>query len=184
MLKDVQAHPKHPFRARAIVALIMLALSFIGLVITDIKRQGALTYWQVMVPVFAILCLGLSVYIRQTVDVIRPISIWHEVLHWIGLGGSVCLVWFYVHIGTIGRFEAGLFVLTLLALTTFLVGIYVDYSFLIIGLMLGFFAAAAAFVEEYLFSIMLPLTIVVGAGLYFFIRMRHKRYQSEFHEKE
>jgi len=177
MYKDIQRHPKHPFRARAVIALIMLALSFIGLVITDIKRQGALTYWQIMVPVFAVLCLGLSFYIRQTVDVIRPISIWHEILHWIGLGGSVCLVWFYVHLGTIGRFEAGLFVLTLLALTTFLVGIYVDYSFLIIGLMLGLFAGAAAFVEEYLFSIMLPLTIVVGAGLYFFIRYRHKHHQ-------
>lgn len=178
MQKDIQAHPKHPFRARAAVALIMLALSFVGLVITDIKRTGALTYWQIMVPIFALLCLGLSLYIRRTVDVIRPVSIWHEVLHWVGLGGSVCLVWYFVRIGSIGRFEAGLFVLTLLALATFLVGVYVDYSFLIIGLMLGIFAGAAAFVEEYLFSIMLPLTIAVGAGLYFFIRYRHRFHQS------
>ncbi len=184
MHREIQSHPKHPFRARALVALIMLALAFVGLVITDIRRDGALTYWQIMVPVFALLCLGLSLYIRRTITVIRPISIWHEVLHWVGLGASVALVWFYVHLGTIGRFEAGLFVLTLLALTTFLVGIYVDYSFLVIGIMLGFFAGAAAFVEEYLFSVMLPLTVLVGVGLYYLIRHRHKKHQAGHNERQ
>lgn len=177
-MKQVEQHPRHPFRARAFVALIMLALSFIGLVITDVTHNGAFLYWQIMVPIFAVLCIGLSFYIRSSVDVFRPVTIWHEILHWIGLCGAVSLIWFYVDLGTMGRFEAGLVILTLLALTVFLIGIYVDYAFIIIGLMLGVFAGSAALVEEYLFTVMLPLTIIVGFGLYFYIHSRHKKAQA------
>lgn len=178
-MKQVEQHPKHPFHARIIVSIIMLGLAFVGLIITDISKNYALLYWQLMAPVYAALCIGLSAYIRHSTRVLRLTTIWHEILHWIGLGACVLLVWYFVDIGIVGRFDAALMVLTLLALTTFLVGVYVDYSFILIGIMLGVFAASTAFLEVYLFGILLPLTIAVGAGLYFFIRFRHKRLQSD-----
>ena len=185
-MKKVEAHPQHPFHARVIVALVMLGLAFIGVIITDISKTYALIYWQVMAVVYAILCLGLSAYIRHSTRVLRLVSLWHEVLHWLGLGACLLLVWYFVDIGIVGRFEAALMVLTMLALTTFLVGVYVDYSFLLIGIMLGLFAASTAFMEVYLFSIVLPLTFAAGAGLYFFMRTRHRKGQasSEHSEEE
>lgn len=57
-------------------------------------------------------------------------TIWHELVQWFGLALAVYLVSIFVNIGLIGRFEAGLVVLTMLALNTFITGIYVESTFL------------------------------------------------------
>lgn len=157
---------------RFIVALIMLGLSFIGLVVSDIRQNGAWTYWRIMVPVFAILCLFLSWYLRRNKKIITTATIWHEIVHWLGLALAVYLVSIFVNIGLMGRFEAGLVALTLLALTTFLAGIYVEATFFVIGLLLGIFAAAAALLAEYVYTIMLPLTLGVAVLLIWVARKR------------
>ena len=169
----------HPWRARVIVTLLMVILGFIGLVITDISKVHAWTYWRLMVPVFAILCLGLSWYLRKGQHVVRITTIWHEILHWIGLGLSVYLVDLFVRIGIMGRFEAALMVLTLLSLTTFLAGLYVDVTFVAIGILLGAFVAGAAYLEEYLYSIFLPITLGAVIVLFLIIHRSHRKHSKE-----
>ncbi|MEM7175524.1 MAG: hypothetical protein AAF443_06340 [Chlamydiota bacterium] len=173
-LSEQQVKPKrhHPWRVRALVALAMLVFSFVGLVISDLKREGAWNYWRVMVPVFAVFCLFLSWYLRHHKHVISATTIWHELAQWLGLILAVYLVSVFVGIGLIGRFQAGLIVLVLLALTTFITGIYIESTFLAIGIVLGLFAAGAALLAAYLYTVMLPITIVVAA-LLFWIAKRH-----------
>ena len=162
----------HPWRMRFLVTLVMILLSFIGLIVTDLQHQGSWIYWMCMVPIFAALCLWLSWYIRNKTEVLRFTSIWHELLHWVAMGGAGYVVAMYVDFGILGRFEAGLVILILLALTTFIAGIYTEKSLMVIGVLLGFFAIGAGFIEEYLYSIMLPITIAVAVILFFIIRYR------------
>lgn len=157
---------------RLMIGLIMLGLSFVGLIVSDIRQNGAWNYWRVMVPLFAVLCLFLSWYLRHKQRLISPTTIWHELLQWFGLALSVYLISVFVKIGLMGRFEAGLVVLTLLSLNIFITGIYVEATFFIIGIVLGLFALAAAVMAEYLYTIMLPITIGVAILLIWIARKR------------
>jgi hypothetical protein len=162
----------HHWKMRLMIGLIMLGLSFVGLIVSDIRQNGAWNYWRVMVPLFAVLCLFLSWYLRHKQRLISPTTIWHELLQWFGLALSVYLISVFVKIGLMGRFEAGLVVLTLLSLNIFITGIYVEATFFIIGIVLGLFALAAAVMAEYLYTIMLPITIGVAILLIWIARKR------------
>lgn len=162
----------HHWKMRLLVALIMLGLSFIGLIVSDLKQNGAWNYWRVMVPVYALICLFLSWYLRRQKKILTASTIWHELVQWVGLALSVYLISIFVDIGLMGRFEAGLVVLTLLALTLFIAGIYVEPTFFLIGLLMGVFAAAAALMAAYVYTVMLPLTVVVAVVLVWIARKR------------
>ena len=99
-------------------------------------------------------------------------TIWHELVQWLGLALAVYMVSVFVNIGLMGRFEAGLVVLTLLALNIFINGIYIEATFFLIGILLGFFALAAALMAEYLYTIILPITIGVAALLVWIAKKR------------
>ena len=157
---------------RLCIGLLMLALSFIGLMISNTSENGAWIYWRAMVFVFAVLSIFLSWYLRSKQRVNMPSTIWREVVQWVGLGFAVYLISIFVNVGVIGQFQAGLMTLTLLALNTFTTGIYVEATFLAIGVALGLFALAAAIFIKYVYTIMLPITIGVVLLLIWISRKR------------
>lgn len=162
----------HHWKMRLFIGLIMLGLSFIGLIISDVRANGSWDYWRWMVPVFAILCLFLSWYLRHKKRIMSVTTIWHELVQWFGLALAVYLVSVFVNIGLMGRFEAGLIVLTLLSLNIFITGIYVESTFFFIGILLGLFALAAAVLAAYIYTIMLPITVGVAILLIWVARKR------------
>lgn len=153
----MQTH--HPWKARLGVGIAMLILAFIGMVFTDVRTGGGWDYWKWVVPVYALLALWLSWYLRKDRTVLSPITLGHELLHWVGLIASVFLVSFFVHTGIISRFIAGIFDLTLLSLAIFLAGIYIETTFLFIGIVLGAFAALSGVVVQYLYAVILPILV-------------------------
>ena len=165
---------KHPWKARFIVGALMILLSLIGLIMATLRQDGAWNYWRVMVPVFALFCLFLSWYLRSKEHSLSLVLIWHEILHWVGLLIAVYLVSVFVNLGIVGRFGASLEVLTLLAFALFTAGIYIEFSFMPIGILLGFFAAGAGVIAEYLYTVMIPLTIAAIIVLYFIVRRKIK----------
>ena len=156
----VQKDHRH-WKIRLLIAISMLTLSFIGLVVSDFRKNGAWDYWRVMVPVFAPLCLFLSWYLRHKEKVITQGTIWHELVQWLGLALAVYLVSVFVNIRLMRPFEGGLVVLILLALNIFITGIYVETTFFVIGILLGFFALATALLTKYIYTMILPITIGV-----------------------
>ncbi len=178
---------KHPWKARLFVALFMLLMAFSGLVVSDVKQDGAWTYWRIMVPCFALICLWLSWYLRRSgKHPLSPVKIWHEMLHWLALIICVYLVSMFVQMGVMGKVDASLVVMTLLALTTFIAGIYVEATFMVIGIALGLFALGAALAIAYLYTVMLPITIVIAIILVWMIhrsRKKHEVLQDKRNEK-
>lgn len=165
----------HPWRARLSVGLIMLLLSFIGLVVTNIDSSGGWNYWLWVVPVYALLALWLSWYLRRKEHSLSLVSIWHEVLHWAVLGASVVLVSLFVQEGILSRLLAALFVLTLLAQAVFLAGIYIDTTFFAIGVVLGLFAWLVSAAAEYLYAISLLVLLIAGGAITWFAWRAHKK---------
>lgn len=152
---------KHPWKARLGVGIAMLTLAFLGMVVTDVRSQGGWDYWKWMVPVYALMALWLSWYVRRQTQTITSITLGHELLHWIGVVAAVFLVSFFIHLGIISRFIAGIFDLTLLSLGVFIAGIYIETTFLLIGLVLGVLAALSAVLVQYLYALVIP--IIIGA---------------------
>jgi len=152
----------------------MLLLAFLGLIVTDVRANGGWDYWKWAVPGYALLALWLSWYLKRQKGALQPARLGHELLHWGGLIGSVFLVSAFIHLGIIGRFEAGLFVLTLLAQAIFLAGIYIEATFLIVGLCLGGLATIVAFTAEYLYAFAIPLLILAAAAMFWLLSRSHK----------
>jgi len=153
--------PAHPWIARSIVGSTMILLSLIGLIASDISHDGAWTYWRIMAPVFALICISFSFYLRKKHQHVSLVKIWHEILHWLSLVGAIFLISSFVSMGIMGRFVASLTILVILGVTTFIAGIYIESSYLIVGIALGLCAAAAAFIQEYVYTIMLPCSLVL-----------------------
>lgn len=156
--------PKHPWWARLGVGIAMLIVAFIGVILTDLESSGAWDYWKWTVPVYALLALWLSWYIRRTKSTVSPITLWHELLHWVGLFAAVFLVSLFVEMGLLSRALAGLFVLTLLSLNVFTIGIYTESTFLLIGVVLGVFAALVAIAVKFLYAFTIPI-LLIGIGV-------------------
>ncbi|MBI3211849.1 MAG: hypothetical protein HYZ47_04100 [Simkania negevensis] len=153
--------PSHHWKARILVGFLILFLSFIGLVISNLAQEGAWTYWRIMVPFFALLCLGLSWFLRRDRKGLTSLTIWHEVIHWLGLMFAVYLISIFVDTGLMERFVGSLVILTMLGLTIFVLGVYVEAILFLIGLSLGLFALAAALLTTYIYTVILPITIGV-----------------------
>lgn len=168
---------KHPWYLKLIVGAIMLILAFIGIVLTNLERSGAWEYWKAIVPIYAVLALFLSWMDRKGKQAISPITLWHELLHWLCLFAAVLLVSIFVHTGIISRSIGALFVLTLLSLTVCIAGVYIDATFLLIGLVLGIFAALIAMAVKFFYSLAIPLLVLI-LGIIGYLLWKKKAHSS------
>ncbi len=160
------------WKSRVFVSIMMLCLAFVGLVLTDTKQDGSWEYWRIVAVIYALLSLGLSMYVRKTSAKQFLLTIWHEVLHWSGLLFSVFIVSVMVQSGLVSRFLASIQMLNLLALATFLAGVYIEKMYLFVGILIGLFALGLAFLQKYLFFLMLPLTIFFAVALVWWIKTK------------
>lgn len=171
-------------KGRLIVVGILLLLGFCGVILTDVSKTGAWQYWRLLVIVYAVLSIGLSIHLRKRGWKSTLFTVWHEIAHWFGLIGALTVVSYSVTTGLIGRFEASVLTLLLLALTTYLAGIYTEPTFIFLGLMLGSFAAVITFLDAYLYNILFPLVAVALVVLTIFIHYTHKKLRGENREDQ
>lgn len=156
--------PKHPWGARLAVGTLMLFLAFLGIVVTNLLSSGGWEYWKWIIPVYALLSLWLSWYERRKKETLSPVTLWHEALHWAGLFGAIILVEIFIQMGLMNRNLASLIALTFLSFTVFTIGIYIESTFLLVGIVLGFFAATVAIAIKYLYAFTIP-ALLIGIGI-------------------
>lgn len=176
---EQQTQTKSRWKVRLGVSIVLLVLSFVGIIVTDFFPRLSLTYWSFMIPIFALLCLWLSWVDYHDKRRFSGITLWHEFLHWIATLATVYIVAVFVHNGLVSNITAGLFVLMLLALSIFLAGIYIDLTFLIIGALLGLFALATVLFLKYLLIITIPLSIFALILLFYFYFRSNKSNKPE-----
>ncbi len=147
--------------ANEIIIIALIALSAIGIGITDISPRYGFWYWVIMVPVFG----GLSLYTGWSKARSQGISasnvIKRQLLHWIGLLIAIIIVFFLLRAGRFNNTEAGLTALLLLAFTTFLAGVHFDWRYMIVGIILGAAVVGAALVQQLLWIIIIPIVAAI-----------------------
>ncbi len=152
----------------SLVALV--ALSFVGFVVSAFSTKGGLQYWLFVAPLFAVV----SIYAAwsrgrkrgQSASEILKL----QILHWLVLPISVFLIYRLELSGRLDAGDAGVVALLAIAITTFLAGVHFDWRLGLVGVALGVGAFGAALVEEYFWLI--GMLALVAGGVVFLLRRK------------
>jgi len=151
--------------------LSLIALSTIGIGITNFWPVESFWFWAAMVPVFGLtsIYLGWSKARQRGEGVARIIQL--QVLHWVGLLAALFLIYYLLNpTGRIDYNQLALITLLALALTTFLAGVHFDWRFMVVGIILGLAVAGAAFLEAIIWVIIVPIVAAIGLAIFWWQR--------------
>ena len=152
--------------ARGVLLLGLLALCGIGLAATPFWKQNTLDYWLWMVPCFGAVCILICMLSESRRHTLRPWAVVrHQVLHWLGTGAAIFLLFWLVRQKFFNAEAAGPAVTILLALSLFLAGITFDWTLVVVAFLLGAMAVGAVYLEQVALIVVGLLVILVLAFL-------------------
>jgi hypothetical protein len=153
--------------------LLVLILAFFGVAYTSFARTPITTYWVLLAPLIAIICVVARWREAKTREQ-RARLIWTQALHW----GAVLLAMHLMFVADVSRMmnadAAALSALTVLALGTFTAGVHIaSWQICLVGILLGLGVPAIAWFEQSALLLLL-VALVLAAGIVPFF-WHHKR---------
>ena len=152
------------------ILIALMTLAIIGVGITYFYPDKSYRYWLAMVPVFGGGCLSLEWSRLKNKGDKFWLIIKDQFYHWSGVLISVYLVHLLFNAQQLNNQNAGLVVLLVLALATFLAGIQLGWRLYLLGAFLWIVLLMAAYLTGYLWVLILGGTLVTG--IYIYWRMR------------
>jgi hypothetical protein len=150
--------------------LLLIILGFIGISWTSIARSPATTYWIVLTPIAAIICVFAGW--RHCAPDARLRMVVAQALHWAAVLAAMYVITVSVVHGMLNSDATGLVLLTLLALGLFTAGLSLwSWQICVTSAFLAVAAPVLAWVEEAALVIMLAIGVVLVAG-WLYLRMR------------
>lgn len=160
----------------ALIGVALVVAAFVAIAASDVTVVGTHVYWTVLVVVFAIAVLATDRLHggHALTDGRRLVRL---VLHWLAVFVAVQLIYLFIETGRIANVDAGLTSGVVLALGTFIAGVYGNWRFMVLGIALAAASAGVALVEEYLwvlFGIAVAALIALVFGPRVFGKVRHR----------
>jgi len=139
---------------------LRLLLSLLGAYIGYAYRHASHDYWFVMIFLFTAIAIAPDYYqFKQHGDNHKALI--DRLLHWSGGLCAGIVIYAYHNSGRIFHEEAGLIVLLILALTTYLDGIKRGWRCIFAGLFLGLVTVCVAYFDSYIWQLsMLAATAI------------------------
>lgn len=162
---DLFNNPKRWFHrvfiSEAILSLL-LVLCFIGIAYTDISGVRSMRFWFWMVPVFAVsaIILEWSRAVREGNK--KHAYIWQQTLHWFAVFIALKVIFVLLHLGRLPNDGASFVLMTIISLSTFLAGVYINWRFLLLGIFIALATIFAAYLEAYIW-VLIPIALTVIA---------------------
>lgn len=149
-------------KADQLLLIALLVLSLIGVGVTSISPHISHWYWLAMVPLFGGTCFAAEwaqarAEGRKWTALLRA-----QLLHWLALLVAVHLVFLLLKIGSLDNENTGLVILILLALTTFLAGIYLAWRFCVVGIFLALSVAVVTYVVQFLWVMVFFAILIIA----------------------
>lgn len=154
--------------------VLMIVLSMVGVAYTSLLPEASFRYWQILAPIFGVICV-----VTRWPNAYAEGRHWRltitQILHW-GVFALSMQLWFLPAVQrSLDAFVSGLVVLYLLAMGTFLVGVYyLAWRLCVVGLFLGLAIPAIALLDEAAL-LLLALAVLLIAGAYLYSRFAPKR---------
>jgi hypothetical protein len=150
------------FHHLLLVAGILTLLSAVGLLLTNYRPATALTYWSIMFAAFALVALW-QVMTRSTRTEHVALTIARVAAHWLGPVIALQLLFLQLHRGQMDADAVGATTLLLLAVTSFLAGIYQDRLFFLVAAVLALGTVVAAEIHAYIWLVVVIGVLAVAA---------------------
>jgi hypothetical protein len=150
----------------AVVLGTMIVLSYIGIAITTVAPQASRLYWLFLALVFA----GVSMYAqwaRQS-DHSRPwtVVLRTQMLQWGGLVFAILITYMLLSTSRLSYESAGFVIHLLLAFGMFIVGVYINWRFYIVGGFLALSLIIAIYISVYMWVLLIVAGLFVAGTHY------------------
>jgi hypothetical protein len=159
-----------------IVLFMVLALSLIGMGITDFSPLESHRYWTLMIVLLAFASLGVGWSREEYQGNNFKKLIVGQLIHWAATLITVSGVYLLLHTGRLNYESTGLIIELILGFSLFLDGRNLGWRFGLIGILVGGTAIVAAYVEEYIWIILL-FSLCLWAMTYYWDKHRCKGQQ-------
>ncbi len=164
LLRDPHGWFHRIFISEALLSLL-LVLCFIGVAYTNFASRASYRYWLWMIPVFAVAAIvsEWSRYQRGEIDGYHFLR--QQVLHWGATWLAIRVIFILHEVGRLNNDATALGVMTVMALATFLAGVYIGWRFLVLGLFIALATVFAAYLEAWIWVLIPIALLIVATGL-------------------
>jgi hypothetical protein len=155
------------FLMRELPYVVMIVLAVVGVAYTNLVPGVSLLYWQILAGVYGLICVLIEWPRLAPEPKERLRLVVTQVLHW----GAFLLAMRLLFLPTLQKNLTseltGLVLVYVLALSTFLAGIYINWRLAVVGVFLWASLVAIAFVElANALIIVLALLVIAGIWLW------------------
>lgn len=152
----------------------LIIASLVGAVLLQVSVGIGGGYWLAVIPILA----ALTIYIEWAKGRDSGVSLFTlirtQVFHWGSLLVAIELLRVFTHFGRINNEAVSLVAFLLLAQTTFLVGVYVDWRFAVVAVFQIICLIALAYLETYIWVIIAFAVGIIALGIYFHRKFPHR----------
>ena len=170
-MADADTHRQRWYRE--LPYAIVLVFTFAGIAYTSLTRQPIALYWELLVPVLALVCIGAGWHAALDGKA-RLRLVATQAAHWLAFLVGMNLVFLPSVQNMLNADATGLAILLLLALGTFIAGVHMpSWKMCALGLVMACFVPAIAWLEAATLIVLLIAIVVIVIGVfYWLIRVR------------
>ena len=157
-----------------IILVLAFLLSLIGIGLTNYSPTNSIRFWMAMTVFMAVaaITIGLVKFVEH--KDIRADMVVTQLTHWGATLLAVLGVFLLLKAGRLNYDNTGLVLLLVIGLSTFLDGYRISWRFSLIGILVGGTAILAAFVEQFIWPVILLALILLVIAI-FWERHMHRR---------
>ena len=165
---------RYPMVEEAVI-IIMVILSLIGIAVMRFSPTEGYWYWVVITLVFGLCAMLIGfVQIRQGRHVVRDIWVEQSLL-WFGVVLALCGTLLLLKFGRLDDQNAGLVILLILSLATYIDGLRIGWRFALVGNFLGLAAVSIAFTKNFVPLLFSVAAVTIAITVYWQKRMTARR---------
>ncbi|MBG0800058.1 hypothetical protein IYW40_00785 [Methylocystis sp. H4A] len=156
--------------------IVMLSTAVLGIGIVTFTGQPVAFYWEFLTPVYCAICIYIGWRHTETTHE-RTRLVWTQILHWAAFLFGMWLIYSPPLRQLIDVNAAGLNLMVLLAVATFVAGVHAAaWQICVVGIILGIFVPAVAIIQRSsLFILVSVLGIVFVAASIYITLHSHRR---------
>ncbi len=175
-MADADRMPHTPLWLKELPYGLVLILTLVGIAYTSLTRQPIATYWELLVPVLALVCVGAGWH-NATDRKARLKLVATQAAHWLAFLVGMNLVFLPSVQNMLNADSTGLAILLLLALGTFIAGVHMpSWKMCALGLVMACFVPAIAWLEAATLIVLLVALLVIAiGGTYWWMRIKRMR---------
>jgi hypothetical protein len=144
---------------------LLLALTLFGVAYMSFSRQPMIGYWEFLAPLIGLVCIAAG-WPHADDQAARIRLVWTQVLHWLAFLAAMNLLLLGGAQSMLTPDAAGLAVLTLLALGTFVAGVHLQsWQICFLGAVMGVSVPGIAWIERSSLLFLLAGTVLVAIAL-------------------